>query len=143
MRELVKNNQIFKNVSHFILFCTILICLSIQKIDGGYNESDFHYYMDGKKFPLTLSKELIAIRFKPGVTMEVKKSIIDSENITVDQFSKKKELPAYNVTLFPLRSNLKQNSIIQTINMLNLKTEIRLTRDAPYFIALKQLRVFK
>jgi hypothetical protein len=71
----------------FVLFiflstlCLGVFVLNLQSADTAPVVSDFYYYSSGRKIMLPLSKEKLSIRFKPGVTLEQQKSIVESEPV--------------------------------------------------------------
>jgi hypothetical protein len=60
-----------------LTFLGFLICIaSLGSVSAGLADPNFYYYSSGRKIELPLSKKMIAVRFKQGVSLEQQRSIV-------------------------------------------------------------------
>jgi parallel beta-helix repeat protein len=105
------------------IFCSLIFVVNLDSVIGASIYPNFYYYSDGRKISLPVSKEILAVRFKQGITLQQQKTIVESEpNLAL--FSKRKEFSTFKITLLPLREGVTEENVIQTINSLNDIAEI-------------------
>ena len=61
----------------FVWQCVVIaLVLELDLYSAYCQESTFFYYSDSCKIGLTVSRDLMAVRFKQGVTLEEQKTIV-------------------------------------------------------------------
>jgi len=108
----------YSGILYFLIFL-----VTPDLVIGALVEPNFYYYSSGSKIALPLSKEMVAVRFKQGITLEQQEAIVDSEE-DLATFSERKELLIFELTLLPVRQGVTEENIIQTISSLNCKSEV-------------------
>ena len=121
------------SILYFLVFT-----VNPKLVAAGSQDPNFYYYSSGRKIQLPLSKEMLAIRFKPEVTLEQQQAIAESEQ-NLALFSKRKELSVFKLTLLPLREGVTEENIIQTINSLNSKSEVEFANPVFHFPDAEQI----
>jgi len=103
--------------------CLCVACFAIFRGDpevvlGELVDSNFYYYSSGRKVPLSLSTRLLAVRFKPGVTLENQAATIKAQHY-LQPFSNRQETSLPNATLFPFIEGCSKANAIKAVNTLN------------------------
>jgi len=106
------------------ILCLLVFLVSTKLVIAGPEKPDFYYYSDGRKTSLRVSTQMVAVRFKPVVTLEQQITIVESEE-NLAPFSEREELPIFKLTRLPLREGLTEEDIIHTIQSLNAKSEVQ------------------
>ena len=109
---------VYLNIFYFLFIVVIPVLSTAYSADP-----NFYYYSSGRKNPLQLSTEMIALRFKQEVILEQRKAIVETEE-SLGVFSERKDITVFNLTLLPLQQDVEQENVIQTINKLNYKVEV-------------------
>lgn len=105
------------------ILCSLIFVVNLGLASAPVTDTDFYYYSEGRKIELALSKEMIAVRFKRGITLEPKEAVVDSiENLGA--FSERQESPDYKITLVPLTEGLFEETIIENVIILDSKPEV-------------------
>lgn len=116
-----------KNIVVIFVCLTVLgflICIaSLESLSAEPENPDFYYYYNGRKIPLTLSKEKVAARFKQGLTTEEQKAVVESEP-GLGLFSKREESPTFRLVILPLREGLTEKNTTEMLKTLNARPEV-------------------
>jgi len=118
-----KRNPSFSTVALLCIICSVIFAPKVKPASGADSDVDFCYYSGGRKNILPLSKEMLAVRFKQGVSFEQQKTIVESEE-KLAAFSERKEVSAFKLVILPLRAQLTEQDVVQTINNLNTRAEV-------------------
>jgi hypothetical protein len=86
-------------------------------------DPNLFYYSRGDKIPLTLSKDLLAVRFKQDLSLDQQEAIVDSEEM-LGPFPERQDLPIFKITLLPLREGVTQDNVIQTMRSLDTRSNV-------------------
>jgi hypothetical protein len=105
------------------IFCCTVFLSSFEPAIAFSEEPDFYYYSDGRKIAIPLSKEMLAVRFKPQVSLDEQRTIVESQENLLS-FSERKEPPIFKITFLPLCQAVTEETVIQTINSLNANEDI-------------------
>jgi subtilisin family serine protease len=127
-----KKNSLFSSFILLSVLYSVIFVTNVKPACGAVSDNNFYYYSSGRKITLPLSKEMVAVRFKPEVTLGEQRAIVESQG-TLPSFSGRKELPVLKITLLPLRQAVTEETIIQTINSLNVKAEIEFANPVFHF----------
>jgi len=95
-------------------------------------DPNFYYYSSGRKIALPLSKEIIAVWFKQGVTAEQQRAIVEFEQHS-GLFSERKDILLFKMALLPLSEGVTKENVIQTIHSLNTKSEVQFASPIFHF----------
>jgi len=112
--------------------CSVIFTVNTKLVTAGSPGPNFFYYSSGRKIPLPVSKEMLAVRFKPGVPLEQQRTIVESEP-SLASFFEREELSIFKLTLLPLREQVTKEDAIQTINSLNTKLEVEFASAVFHF----------
>jgi hypothetical protein len=114
---------LFPQFVHLSIFCYIVSLAIFEPAIAFSQEPDFYYYSDGRKIALPLSKEMLAVRFKPQVTLDKQQATVESQGNLLS-FSERKDIDVLKITLLPLRQGITEETVIQTIDSLNDNEDI-------------------
>ena len=105
------------------LLCSLILIINSKLVTAGAQDPDFYYYYGARKMELTLSTEKLAVRFKQGLTIEERKSVVESEP-GLGLFSQREECPYFREVILPLREGLTEKNTIEMLKTLNARPEI-------------------
>ena len=105
------------------VFCFMVFTMSSPFVTGASKDSDFYYYSSGRKNTLPLSTEMLAVRFKKDVSLQLREEIVSADD-NLASFSERQEVSRFRLTFLPLRKGKTQQESIQTINSLESKPEV-------------------
>jgi len=115
---------LFSVVVCLSILCLLVLIINRKSLAAPTPDPNFYYYSGGRKIELPLSKEMVAVRFEQGVSLEQQRSIVDYEK-HLGMFSQRKDLSIFELTLLPLREGVAEGNITEIINGLNGKSGVR------------------
>jgi uncharacterized repeat protein (TIGR01451 family) len=118
-----KRSFLFPWLVRLSILCCIVFLAGFGPAIAYSQEIDFYYYSDGRKITLSLSKETLAVRFKPEVTLDQQRGVVESKE-NLSSFSERKDIPIPKITLLPLQQGVTEETAIQTINSLDADENI-------------------
>jgi hypothetical protein len=101
-----KKSFLFPQYVRLIIFCCIVFLSFFQPELAFSQEPDFYYYSDGRKIALPLSKEMLAVRFKPQASLDEQRTTIESQSNLLS-FLDRRNLDILKITLLPLLQTIK------------------------------------
>jgi hypothetical protein len=116
-------NNLFASLVFVSVLCSVIFAPNAKPASAAVSDTNFCYYSSGHKITLPLSKEMLAVRFKQEVPLEQQRVAVESEE-KLAPFSGRKEFSAFKLAILPLRAQLTEQDVIQTINNLNAKPEV-------------------
>ena len=105
------------------ILCSIILATNGGLVTAPSADPNFYYYSGGRKNALALSQNRLAVRFKKGIGLETQDTIMRSEE-NLMAFVEREESPTFRLTFAPLRENMTEADVIQTLNRLNSKPEV-------------------
>jgi|GEM_PF-2046738 len=105
------------------ILCSIILATNGGLVTAPSADPNFYYYSGGRKNALALSQNRLAVRFKKGIDLETQDTIMRSEE-NLMAFVEREESPTFRLTFVPLRENMTEADVIQTLNRLNSKPEV-------------------
>ena len=124
MKTSGKERDFFSLFVRLNIIYSLFFVLNPQLVSAAPGDSDFYYYSSGRKIPLPLSREMLAMRFKPEVSFEQREQMVQFES-NLSPFAARTELSVFDLTLLPLREGITQQNVIQAINALNTRSEVQ------------------
>jgi hypothetical protein len=112
-----KRNPLFSAFILLSVLYSLILVTDVKPASATVSQTNFFYYSRGRKIELPLSKETVLVRFKPKVTFDEQRAVVESQG-DFSSFSERKELPVFKLTLLPLSDEAIEKNIIQTINFL-------------------------
>jgi subtilisin family serine protease len=117
-----KNNLLIPFVL-LSLFYSLSFVTNVKVASAAVTDANFYYYSGGRKITLPVSKEILAVRFKPQISLDEQRTIIESQGNLLS-FSERKDIDVLKITLLPLQQGVTEETVVQTINSLNADENI-------------------
>jgi uncharacterized repeat protein (TIGR01451 family) len=126
-----KKNNLSELFVLVILFYSVTFLTNVKVASASVTDANFYYYSGGRQITLPLSKEMVAVRFKPQISLDEQRTIVESQ-VNLSSFSERKDIYVFKITLLPLRQGVTEETAIQTINSLDVNEDIEFA--SPVFV---------
>jgi subtilisin family serine protease len=112
-----------ESLCSLLIRCSVLCALFFASVTSASEEPNLYYYSSGHKNTLSLSKEILAVRFRQEASLQQREEVVQTD-ANFASFSQREELSNFNLTLVPLSEGKTKENITKTINNLNAKSEV-------------------
>jgi len=106
-----------------VVFCLLLMAGKPDAATTGDPERGLYFYSEGKKVPLTVSTERIAVRFSSSATLAQRQALVQSRG-DFGAFAERVEDEGYEMTLLPLKVGLTGEGLRETIDFMERRGEV-------------------